>query len=223
MSRDALIVFVKQPVAGRVKTRLAPALSAEVAAELYRELAEVEVRQTAPRGDEYEQLFFFAPASAGAELEQWLGPGTWLPQVEGGLGERMASAFAECFRRGARRTAIIGTDVPWMSREHVLRGLDLLDRHDVVLGPALDGGYYLLALKRPQPELFEGVAWSTSSVADTTVRKALELGLEVARLDPLPDLDTIEDVRREWRRLQPLLPDGPLVRALEKALADASS
>ncbi len=212
MASDRLLVFLKAPRPGGVKTRLASSLGPEPAAELYRALAEEQVRATAPRPGEYERLFFFAPADARAEIEAWF-PGEDLrPQEGSDLGERMARAFDEAFRRGVARAAIVGSDVPWVSRETVLAALRPLAEHDLVLGPARDGGYYLLALARPQPALFRGIAWGTPSVLASTVERAGALGLSVRLLDPLPDVDTLEDVRSEWERLARLLDRRPGLR-----------
>jgi hypothetical protein len=202
---DALIVFVKRPRPGEVKTRLAADIGPELASEVYRTLAEIEIEATRPGPGDYERLFFFAPADAQAEMEAWWPGETWLPQQGADLGARMANAFAEAFRRGARRVAIIGTDVPWVSRETVVGALDALDSCDTVVGPAHDGGYYLLALKAPRSELFTEIAWSTAGVLPSTLARAAVLGLSVHRLEPLPDIDTIEDVRVEWDRLGPIL------------------
>ena len=130
----------------------------------------------------------------------------------------MAAAFDEVFRRGARRAAVIGTDVPWVSRAIVLEALRSLDRDDVVLGPSHDGGYYLLAVDRPRPELFAGITWSTPQVLPSTLARSQALGLSAHLLETLTDIDTLEDVRRAWAELQAILPPA-LVASLERALA----
>jgi len=220
MAPDVLIVFVKEPRPGAVKTRLVPALGEERAALLYRALADEEVRRTTPRPGEYDRLFFFTPAGAQPALQQWFPGELMLPQSGDDLGARMAHAFDTTFRRGARRAAIVGSDVPWVSRELVREALLSLDDHEVVVGPARDGGYYLLALDRPRPGLFEGIAWGTPSVLPATAQRAGMLGLRLSVLEPLSDIDTLEDVRREWRSLRPLLAPHPgLVEAIEGAMA----
>ncbi|HSB61602.1 MAG TPA: TIGR04282 family arsenosugar biosynthesis glycosyltransferase, partial [Vicinamibacteria bacterium] len=214
---NVLLVFVKEPRPGAAKTRLVPVLGAERAAELYRLLAEEEIRRTAPARGEYERLFFFAPPEA--RLADWLSGETLLPQQGADLGARMAGAFDEAFRRGATRAAIVGTDVPFVSRDLVLEAFRALDDHDLVLGPAKDGGYYLLALGRPRPALFSDIAWSTASVLASTVDRAGGLGLSVRLLEPLRDIDTLEDVRAERVRLGPLLARSPgLAAAVAEAL-----
>jgi hypothetical protein len=222
VTSEALIVFVKAPRPGAVKTRLVPALGPENAATFYRLLAEEEVRRTTPQPGEYDRLFFYAPAAARSEMEAWLGSRAWFPQEGADLGARMAGAFEIAFRRGARRAAVIGTDAPGMSREIVVEALAALDDHDVALGPTHDGGYYLLALKRPRGELFEGIAWSTPGVLPATLNKARGLNLSVYVLSRLTDIDTLEDVRAEWTALKPLLSrtpalDDTLSRALERS------
>lgn len=222
MVRDFLLVFLKYPRPGRAKTRLVPALGEGSAAALYRTLAEEEVRRTAPQADEYRRLFCFTPAEDRDAIAAWF-PGEQLwPQVEGDLGQRMAAAFAEAFARGARRVAIIGTDVPWVSRDTVVEALAALDRHDVAVGPARDGGYYLLALREPCPALFADISWSTAEVLSATLARARDLGLRVRQLETLTDLDTIADLRTEWPRLRRLLePQAELAEAVATALAAA--
>ena len=206
------MIFLKAPRPGEVKTRLAASLGPKAAADLYRLLAEQEVRRTLPRPGEYERLFFFSPADASAEIQSWFPGATLVPQQGADLGARMATAFDEAFGRGARRVAVIGSDVPWVCREIVREAFCSLDDHHVVLGPAGDGGYYLMALDRPRPGLFQGIAWSTPSVLMATAERARALGLRVRLLDVLPDIDTLDDVRREWWRLEPLLEGHPEIR-----------
>ena len=217
---DALIVFLKAPRPGSVKTRLAATVGSGAAAGLYRALAEAAVRATDPLGAPgYERLFFFAPADAGPEMEAWLGPREWIAQAEGDLGNRMAAAFDEAFGRGARRAAIVGTDVPGLTERHVRDALAALDAHDVVLGPARDGGFYLLALDRPRPALFGGIPWSTAVVLAETLERTRALGLAVRTLEELGDVDTLEDLRREWWRVRALPLGSELKAVLEGALA----
>jgi uncharacterized protein len=220
VATDCLLVFVKRPLPGEVKTRLVPHLGPKQAAELYRALAEREIQATAPRAGEYERLFFFTPREAQAELAAWLPERDWRPQRGTDLGERMAAAFAEAFELGARRVVLVGSDAPWVARALVLEALDALDTHDLAIVPALDGGYCLIALDRPRPELFAGLPWSTPAVLALTLERAAVLGLAVRLLEPQPDIDTLDDLRACWPRLRPLLSSRPsLVAAIEAALS----
>ena len=200
-----------------------PALGERAAAALYRALAEEVVRRTAPRADEYERLFCFTPAEDRDAIAGWFpGEPLW-PQPAGDLGRRMSAALEEGFARGARRVALVGTDVPWLSQAIVAEGFAALDRDDVALGPARDGGYYLVALRQPRPGLFEDIAWSTALVLPATLARAERLGLRVRLLPLLTDLDTIDDLRAEWPRVQPLLEGDPeLARAVAAAVGLAA-
>lgn len=220
MSDRTLVVFVKEPRPGAVKTRLAAAVGPEAAAELYRALAESVLEATTPVPGEYERLVFFDPPEARRALREWL-PGVSLrAQAGGDLGERLADAFARAFGRGAGRVAIVGSDAPGVSRETALRALAALDAADVVLGPAQDGGYYLVALREPHPELVRGVDWSTPAVLRQTLERAASGRLAVRQLEPLRDVDTLDDVRAVWPQLGPRLASRPeMRRALERALA----
>jgi rSAM/selenodomain-associated transferase 1 len=206
---DALLVFLKRPRPWEVKTRMIPALGPQTAARLYRVLAEAVSRNTRPQAGEYERLLFFAPPEAEAEIAGWWPGEVLVPQEGADLGARLTQAFGVAFERGARRAAVIGTDAPWVSKEHVLLSLAALDTYDLVLGPARDGGYYLMALKGEYPELFREIPWSSSGVLEATRVRAARLGLSVHLLEALPDVDTPEDVGREWELLAPLLAQDP--------------
>ena len=218
MTGDVLAIFLKQPAPGMVKTRLIPSLGPDGAAELYRILAEDVVRRTRPLEGELERLAFFTPKGSRAEMEGWLPGLAWIAQEGGDLGARMAAAFDAAFARGARRVALIGTDVPGLSLDHVRTALASLEGHDLVLGPAHDGGYYLIGLTRPCPGLFRGIAWSTASVFAATTERAAALGLAVRVLEPLRDIDTEDDVRAEWPRIRSLVPPGPLGETLARMM-----
>ena len=220
-SRRTLAVFVKLPRPGAVKTRLVPALGAEVAASLYRVLAGHVLEITSPEPKEYERLVFYDPPDATQAIREWLPAGRLRRQAPGDLGRRMADAFARCFARGADRVALIGSDVPDLRRQDVLEAFAALETSDVALGPARDGGYYLVALRSPQPALFEAMAWSTAGVFEATLERARSSGLSCARLRPLRDVDTIDDVRAEWPVIEPLLrtADRVLAERVARALA----
>jgi uncharacterized protein len=219
VSDRVLAVFLKEPRPGAVKTRLADALGPVAAAGLYRLLAEAVLEATVPKPGEYERLVFFDPPGAADALRAWLPGVRLLPQAGGDLGARMRDAFARAFRRGATRVALVGTDVPGVTRATVVSALEALDGADVVLGPAVDGGYYLIALACARPELFAGIAWSTGTVLEATLAQAAHAGLRVRQLERLRDLDTVDDLRAERPRLEALLARDPGVRqAVEEAV-----
>ncbi len=220
MSDRALVVFVKHPAPGAVKTRLAEAIGPAAAAGLYRSVAEHVLASTTPAPGEYERLVFFDPPQARDEMRAWLPGVRLLAQSGADLGARLTDATARAFARGASRVAVVGTDAPGLARQTVVAALDALDAADVAIGPSEDGGYYLLALRQPRPELFAGMAWSTPSVATDTRARAAAAGLVVRELPVLRDVDTLEDVRLEWRVLGTLLEGRPWLReSIEEALA----
>ena len=218
--RHLLLVFVKSPIPGLVKTRLAHAIGHERAAALARVMAERVCARTGPPAGRYERVFFHAPADAGPSIAAWLGEGRLAAQAEGDLGARMAAAFQWAFDEGATRVVLIGTDIPELSADDVDRAFEVLDSADVALGPSLDGGYYLIGLRRPAPGLFERMPWSTPQVLPETLARAEALGLRVAPLAVRGDVDTVEDLKREAGRLREWLP-AELWAALAAAVEDA--
>lgn len=194
--RDVLGVFVKAPRPGYAKTRLAAEVGAARAADLYRALGRGVV--SACVNQAYDTVVWFAPADARQAIREWLQGlriAAFHPQAEGALGVRMAAAFRRHFREGARRVLLIGSDCPGVDSRLVSAALAELDRHDLILGPAYDGGYYLIGLRRSVPQLFRGVAWSAVLVLEQTLARASQLGLHPALLPTLRDVDTASDAR----------------------------
>ena len=195
VSRRQLIVFLKEPQPGKVKTRLAATVGEEAAGALYRACIELTLeRLWAFRS---EAVLSIDPPEALARMRAWVGTAWSLrPQQGSTLGERLADATGDAFARGVQRLVVIGTDAPWVREEDVQAAFRALDDADVVLGPTEDGGYYLIGLSRCIPALFEGIAWSTASVYAQTHAKAEALGLRVEVVRPGYDLDHLEDVKR---------------------------
>jgi len=191
-----LLIFARQPVLGRVKTRLAAGIGDAAALAVYRELLALTRKAVAAAAVPATVWLADAPSEA-AELPEW--PGLpWQPQVAGDLGQRMEAAFAQAFGEGNHRVAIIGTDCPGLGAHHLSQAFDLLQIHDVVLGPASDGGYYLLGLRALHSALFHRKPWSTDQVLAATLADARQMGLSVALLPELTDVDTAEDLAA-WR------------------------
>ena len=196
-SRVALCIMAKAPEAGRVKTRLCPPLSAEQAAQLSRcfLLDKVaQVRQVARA----EPVVAFAPAGAAALFEA-LAPGfTLLPQGDGDLTARVGSVLARLFADGCEAAILIDSDSPTLPVELLDRAVTLAasGEHDLVVGPSEDGGYYLIGLRSPHPELFDGMPWSTPAVLEETLRRAGVLGLRTVGLPAWYDVDTWADLAR---------------------------
>ena len=190
-----LIAFAKVPRPGRVKTRLAAAIGDEEAAALYRNMGRRVLDGV--RGGQYRLVAYIDPANELAAAREWLGGAgvEFRPQEGDDLGARLADAFRREFQR-ARHVCAIGTDAPAVDRRVVERAFAELATSDLVLGPALDGGYYLIGVGGDWPELFRNVPWSTEDVMTTTLARAHALKLRTATLEPLPDIDTVEDLER---------------------------
>jgi rSAM/selenodomain-associated transferase 2/rSAM/selenodomain-associated transferase 1 len=212
-------------VPGAAKTRLIPALGPEGAARLHRRLTEHAVavaRAAGLRG----RIGVTVCCTGGSrrDFRRWLGADlAYAAQPSGDLGTRLRHAFTATFRDGARRVAAIGSDVPGLAPETVHAAFDALGTHDVVLGPAADGGYYLIGLKRAAPELFSGIAWGTNRVC-TQTRDAIDrLGLSVATLPALADVDLPEDAAalREDARFADVWSGTPLLSVIVPTLNEA--
>ena len=196
MVAGKLIIFLKAPRAGSVKTRLARTLGADAACAAYRELVETLLGNLAKLS---EVELRFTPDDAESEIRSWLRKG-WSarPQSEGDLGCRLRRAFDEAFLAGATNVVIIGSDCPEVCATDIREAWRELRAHDVVIGPAVDGGYWLIGLRQPQPQLFEGISWSSEKVLGETMQRAKAAGLRIQVLRILMDVDTEVD----WRAFQ---------------------
>ncbi len=191
-----ILLFIKAPLKGRVKSRLASILGEDAALELYRSFA-LDILDTIERTGHPCTIFFYPPDS-GEAVTAWLGPGrTCLPQEGEDLGLRMANAFATIFNRGDSRAILIGSDLPDLPADLLSGALKALDDHDAVIGPARDGGYYLIGFRRETflPDVFQGIEWSTNRVFAETVARFERLGKRVFLAPAWRDVDTPEDLK----------------------------
>ncbi len=193
-----VVVFAKAPEPGRVKTRLAADLGEDEAVRIYRRMGRQVVDQL--RGGPFRLRVCHTPPHAEAEVRRWLGEEglEFTPQASGDLGRRMHRALEEALSE-VPRACVVGTDAPGMDQALVRQALARLADHDVVFGPACDGGYYLVGLRRPAPELFRDIPWSTDQVLDRSLEAAGRAGLSVATLPMLSDVDRVEDLPPEYR------------------------
>ena len=197
-----LILFARFPEPGRVKTRLIPALGAEGAAALHRQLVLRTLRTAlaASRAAAADLEIRFTGGDENA-LHHWLGDGVICrPQCDGDLGRRMAGAFDDSFREGARATVIIGSDCPELTADMLVSAFEKLLQASVVFGPARDGGYYLVGLTQPVPQLFRDIHWSTETVLTESIFNSREAGFEPVLLTPLSDLDVPGDLHA-WNQI----------------------
>ena len=206
--KNRAIMLARYPRLGEVKTRLVPPLTAEEALALHDALARHTLRALlAVQATGDAQAEVRTDAAFARVAFDWLGRGFKARyQGEGDLGDRIRLAFGESFGRGADRVVVVGSDCPQLRAGHIREALERLDHVDVVLGPADDGGYYLVALrresaKRSVPTLFSGVAWGTGSVLESTIALCEESELSWVLLEQLPDVDRPEDVPAAERAL----------------------
>jgi rSAM/selenodomain-associated transferase 1 len=191
--------MLKAPRPGTVKTRLAADIGPAEAARIYRLLAE---RQLAAIPPDWPVEVHFAPADARDEMRAWLGLRPALfPQAEGDLGERLVHAVASTFARGAPAALVIGGDCPELDADTLRAAAEVLRHDPLVLGPATDGGYYLIGLSEPRPALFSGIPWSTDRTLAATLHQAKSLRLNARLLTEKSDVDTLDDLRQHARLL----------------------
>ncbi|AOP35957.1 transferase 1, rSAM/selenodomain-associated protein [Leptospira tipperaryensis] len=199
-SKESLILFLRNPVLGRVKTRLAKTLGEQTALNVYEQLLEITKKQIQNLDIPVRLYFDSIPDSI---FSDWGTQTSVHLQTGQDLGERMQNAFLETFQCGAKKAVIIGSDCPDLETKHIREAFSALDPRDAAIGPAKDGGYYLLALKSVYPEIFREIPWSSERVFAMTLEK-----LQLARKDVwiLPILNDID----EAKDLDPYLQTGKL-------------
>jgi len=217
-SDSALLIFVKYPEPGKVKTRLAATVGAELAAQLYQEF----VQQTFKLAQQCRlaaRFVTFTPAEKERDLKiLFPGPWQWFPQENSpDLGIRIQRAIQYVQQQGYSQVITIGTDSPSLSAEYLEQATTALLHHDLVLGPATDGGYYLIGLKNAPPELFTGIDWSTEQVLRQTLQRAEQLRLSVYQLPVWYDVDDLATLQQFcdeknlpaalWQKVKSFLPN----------------
>lgn len=186
-----LLIFIKNPEKGRVKTRLAERIGKEKALEVYHRLLSITKKETLPL-DCNRQVWY----SRYVDKDDIWENGEYEKRLQKGqnLGERMQEAFRQAFVDGYEKVAVIGSDCAELTREIIQQAFSKLEDSDVVIGPSEDGGYYLLGMKSFYPDLFADIEWSTGSVFTQTVKRVENLGLSMRVLPMLNDIDTEEDL-----------------------------
>jgi rSAM/selenodomain-associated transferase 1 len=191
MNKEVVLVFQRNEVLGKVKTRLAAGVGEEQAMEIYRYLLNktyLALKEITVPVTTYFSEFIPENPIHSAENKQ--------VQVGGDLGERMRNAFVAHLESGMEKVVLIGTDCPSLEGTHLVQAFEALEHSELVLGPARDGGYYLIGMKRRADFLFEGITWSSELVLSQTLTLAAEQGLRSSLLPILEDIDSPED----WER-----------------------
>lgn len=199
MSNPLIMVFVRNPELGRVKTRLAKSIGDQAALETYKILS----KHTSKIISEIDsdQLIFYSDKIQDNDI--WTATNCKKQiQTKGDLGQKMLAAFQYGFSLGYQKILIIGSDLYNLRPKHIESAFEQLENYDVVIGPALDGGYYLLGLNFIIPKIFKQKQWSTSSVLKETLSDLKEFNVNL--LEPLNDIDTYEDLKKEPQLLKQL-------------------
>ncbi|MEE9524968.1 MAG: TIGR04282 family arsenosugar biosynthesis glycosyltransferase [Thermodesulfovibrionales bacterium] len=191
--KRALILFAKAPERHNVKTRLSEHMSDEERLELYIALLDKAIDKLRSI-KEVETLICYTPSDKREYFGKY-GLKTF-PQSDGDLGERMFNALVHVFKDGFDSAIIVGVDIPDLSEKIIENAFDLLMHKDIVFGPAIDGGYYLVGMSKPVDVVFRDIDWSTDRTLQQSIAVAESHGYTVAYTDTLSDIDTIDDVRR---------------------------
>lgn len=195
ISQTSLFVFVKKPTPGEVKTRLGEAIGFENAAYLYQGMAETCLKRFQRIINMNCTVYFDPPEEARFFYDWFGGEVSYLPQCTGGLGQRLQHGFAKILKDSDTAIAL-GSDSPDLPMEYLHDAARELISHDVVIGPAKDGGYYCIGMRRTIPELFDGIHWSTEQVFLETLKRCESLGLSVYTAPVWSDVDYKEDLVR---------------------------
>ena len=196
MDDRCVLFFIKNPEKVKVKTRLASAIGDKMAVNLYKRFL-LEMLSTLNRGT---FLFYlcFHPEDSLNDLKNWLGEQyLYIPQIGENLGDKMKNAFIEAFSMNFKRVLLIGSDIPDLPLEFIDEAFKSLNEKDAVIGPSVDGGYYLIGFRDKTFLLraFEKIPWSTERVFKKTMEILEHEGLTVHTLKPLRDIDKIDDLR----------------------------
>lgn len=199
---QALVIFAKYPAPGLVKTRLARIIGDTAACEIYRSFTDIIIGKAAVIKDVRIRLDIapFTDESFSYFNKRYPNVDV-VPQSGDDLGARMLNSITSAYSSGFERTCMIGTDIPDLPLEIINEAFKSLLQNDVVLGPSNDGGYYLIGMKIPIPQLFEDIAWSTDTVFSNTSSRAASLGFSLSVLPRFSDVDTMEDLAGLYVRI----------------------
>jgi rSAM/selenodomain-associated transferase 1 len=194
--KKKLLVFVRVPEVGRVKTRLVGTLSEECVCQLYKCFVEDILATLSNR--EYDISICYDPPEGRQQMISWLGSSfSFMPQRGVSLGERMENAFTAVFSEGVEQAVLIGSDLPDLDATIIDEAFEGLKNHDLVVGPAVDGGYYLIGFNAGSfsPKIFHGIPWGTNQVFDITAALITKSNLSMHLLPKWQDIDTHDDLK----------------------------
>lgn len=193
-----LLIFTRYPEPGQSKTRLIPALGPLNAASLQEKMGRYTINQARLLRDKASpdlEITVWYRGGSPEKISAWLGTDLiYKPQHGHDLGERIQFGLTQHFQTTSDPALVIGTDCPDLNPQILIQALDFLENHEIVIGPAVDGGYYLIGLRRMIPEIFSGISWGSDQVFRETLTVAKSLNLTVAQLPTLRDIDRPEDL-----------------------------
>jgi len=189
MSKTLLIVFVKNNIIGKVKTRLAKTVGDNKAFEVYKQLIDI-TEECSLKVDSDKHIYF----SEKVITSKWVDELKFVQQGNS-LGDRMSNAFEKGFKQGYEKVILIGSDLPEISPSIIQEGFDKLEKSEVVFGPAEDGGYYLIGMKKPRKFIFENKPWSETELLKLTLEELGKQDVSYSFLQTLNDIDTFEDLK----------------------------
>jgi rSAM/selenodomain-associated transferase 1 len=198
--KNCILIFIKYPERGMVKARLSECMDDNMIVSLYRSFV-LDFLDTIRKGKHAFKIFFYPPESK-EKVSKWLGGDfSYIPQKGKNLGERMKNAFCRTFSEGFSRVLLVGSDIPDLTNEVINVAFDLND-NDAVIGPAFDGGYYLIGFKSSAflPEIFEGIPWSTDIVFERTMKIFRKYNYKIQVLPEWRDVDRLDDLKALVRR-----------------------
>jgi hypothetical protein len=194
---NCLMVFLKEPVSGKVKTRLAESIGPDQACKAYLQMVDVLLNRLKSFPDIH---LLITDTGSGFDLSKWKLNPQWktCAQSEGDLGFRMSSAFRDSFDQGYDKVLLIGSDCPEVGKSDLEMAFNKLEESDLVLGPSRDGGYWLIGMNALHQTVFKGISWSTEIVLQQTLKQAEKERLSCSLLRTLTDIDTV----LEWREYE---------------------
>jgi len=204
VGKECVLFFVKWPEKGKVKTRLAREIGSEHAVNLYRCF----ILDLADKLKKLSQdvILCYSPQNANAMFRSWLGDQfAYFPQPDGDLGMRMKKSFDQAFENGYKQAVLIGSDCPDLPEEFLKQAFTELKHADAVIGPAVDGGYWLIGFQSRSfyPHVFEGVSWSMETVFAETMKKFSQKKINAAVLPKWMDIDTITSLFEWYESYEP--------------------
>jgi rSAM/selenodomain-associated transferase 1 len=199
---NVVVIFIRAPLQGKVKTRLARTLGNEKAAEFYRLCTDAAINELSRLSPAVVKYIFVAEPVSGYETGYLTHQGFKIDVQEGDdLGQRLCNAFHRVFEKGAQKAIILASDVPDLTASIIEEAFSGLDKSDVVIGPCYDGGYYMIGMKGLHKELFRNISWGTEQVFQQTITAIEESGLKVKQFPVLIDMDTEADLYR-WLEIK---------------------